>query len=230
MIANRNGQFPPRPAKGSRGFTLVEAAVALGVVAILSGVLVPLVLRTLQSAREARARREIQVICGAIAAQMKDTGGRRPRTILWYYNELDMRTESNAIFTTSDDIPEESPYINHLTNNFVSGFPKLFNSTRERGNALFGFRGDNPPSAEFGYKGPYLNPAAAIRNDPWGRSYLILGYNSDGEQSGGPIWVVSAGPKKTIEGTNLAPHNNFHYPLTWDYSGASEGNIAVRVQ
>jgi len=60
----------------SRGFTLAEAALAIGVVAILAGIIVPLVLKALQDARYARARNDIQVIVAAIASQLKDTGGR----------------------------------------------------------------------------------------------------------------------------------------------------------
>ena len=59
-----------------QGFTLIEAAVAIAVVAILSGIIVPLVVKNLQDSQVARAKNDVQVIAGAVASQIKDTGGR----------------------------------------------------------------------------------------------------------------------------------------------------------
>ncbi|MDR3670617.1 MAG: type II secretion system protein, partial [Holophaga sp.] len=59
-----------------RGFTLVEAAVAIGVVGILSGIIIPMVLRNIRSAQIARAKNDIHVLAAAMAAQLRDTGTR----------------------------------------------------------------------------------------------------------------------------------------------------------
>ena len=59
-----------------RGFTLIEAAVAIAVVAILSGIVIPLVVKNMRDSQIARAKNDVQVIAAAIAAQLKDTGVR----------------------------------------------------------------------------------------------------------------------------------------------------------
>ena len=58
------------------GFTLIEAAVAIAVVAILSGIIAPLVVKNIKDSQVARARNDVQIIAGAIGSQYKDTGSR----------------------------------------------------------------------------------------------------------------------------------------------------------
>jgi len=227
--------------KQTKGFTLVEAAVAIGVVAVLSGIIIPLVLKSMRDAKIARARNDIMVIAGAIAHQLKDTGT-RPRAVGFVVVGGNPPTGAgNAMWFSEGEMPLVNPGPANLGPRHANTFHTLFatSSNAPLGNALFGF----PPradGAEFGYKGPYLAADVANKTDPWGNAYVILGYNADGQDSGGPIWVVSAGEGRTIEQINLtrvagAPRpgglTNYPdtYPVLWDYRGLSETNIAVRV-
>lgn len=63
----------------SNGFTLIEAAVAIAVIAILSGIIVPLVVKNIRDSQQARAKNDVQVIAAALASQLKDTGNRPTR-------------------------------------------------------------------------------------------------------------------------------------------------------
>lgn len=224
----------------TKGFTLVEAAVAIGVVAVLSGIIIPLVLKSMRDAKIARARNDIMVIAGAIAHQLKDTGT-RPRAVGAAVANPPTGI-GNAIWYSDGAMPVVAgPGAAPLGPRHWNTFETLL-ATRISspvGNALFGFPA-RTPADEFGYKGPYLANDAATRTDPWGNAYVILGYNADGQDSGGPIWVVSAGEGRTIEQVNLArvagvPRpgggGNFPatYPILWNYNGLSETNIAVRV-
>ena len=50
-----------------RGFSLVDAAVTVGVAGVLGGLLLPLVLKPVQEARIARARHDLNLIAAAYA-------------------------------------------------------------------------------------------------------------------------------------------------------------------
>jgi len=225
----------------AQGFTLVEAAVAIGVVAVLSGIIIPLVLKSMRDAKIARARNDIMVIAGAIAHQLKDTGTRPRAAVVGVVNPP--TGVGNALWFSDGAMPVVvGPMAAPLGPRNANTFATLFatNISSPVGNLLFGFE-PRPGGEEFGYKGPYLATDAARKTDPWGNAYVILGYNADGQDSGGPIWVVSAGEGRTIEQVNLTrvagtPRpggggGNFPptYPILWNYNGRSETNIAVRV-
>lgn len=187
-----------------RGFTLIEAAVAIAVVAILSGIIVPLVVKNLNDAKNARAKNDTQVIAAAIASQFKDTA-HRPRlasgvfaTAVWASSDVASLPTTDATGTAVAGIVG-APIVAGVANNAISCFATLFNNTSALGNALFNTAGNN----EFKYQGPYMSLDSSTKQDPWGHSYLIFGYNSTGETNGSGIFVVSAGPDGRIGSTNV---------------------------
>lgn len=226
--------------KRQRGFTLVEAAIAIGVVAILSGIIVPLVINSVRDARLARARNDINIIAGAIANQLKDMGSRPIVGAAAGLATPGLSTGAgNAIWQSSGaspnvlaggvwgDIPNLAPQ-NSFENLFMAPSAQSVPPTTEnQANRLFGL-GPIRPTDEFRYKGPYLTDEVVHKTDPWGRCYVILGYNENGQTNNGPIWVVSAGPGRRIEAANLAVAGG-RYRAIWDYNGESQSNIAVRV-
>lgn len=209
----------------TQGFTLIEAAVAIAVVAILSGIIVPLVVKNLQDSQVARAKNDVQVIAAAVASQMKDTGCRPSATggpgtstgatvdALWYsgpaLTALPATMAGTFVFVAANSMT------NLFTARDVSG--------TTLGNTLFG----TTFSAEFSYKGPYLGTDVALKTDPWGSPYLIHGYNVTQQTANGPIWVVCAGPDKAILAGNAIPA-----PVTtWAVTAGSTSvdDIVVRV-
>jgi hypothetical protein len=68
----------------------------------------------------------------------------------------------------------------------------------------------------------------ALKLDPWGNPYMILGYNATGQSvvPGGPIWVVSFGPDKatptTVNGATVLP-------TAWNTNGTGADDIVLRV-
>jgi type II secretory pathway pseudopilin PulG len=216
-----------------RGFSLVEAAVAVGVVAILGGIIYPLVWKTITDARIARARHDVKVIADALVAQMKDTGSRPMadggpggcdgRRAAYWYSSLRLPWHGPASLPT----PQDPHAANRLTRLFCAQGAEL-----GRANALFGL-GAGHPRDRYRYRGPYLTEAAAGQSDPWGNAYLVLGYNAFGQRDRGPIWVVSAGPGGRVAPDNLGGPRMIgvtRLPAVWDYRGDSQGNIALRVQ
>ncbi len=206
----------------TQGFTLIEAAVAIAVVAILSGIIVPLVVKNLNDARVARARNDIQVIAAAIASQLKDTGSRPTAGLgaglaVWGSAAPGTQAPTNIPGTAA--------------NSFVALFSNVSNGARQ---TMFGYPAATLPTAEFAYKGPYMANDTALKTDPWGRSYMILGYNqTDQLIATSPIWVVSGGPDHTVLAAN-ATHGAAGYPTVWNQTtanaaGDSRDDIAVRV-
>jgi len=103
------------------------------------------------------------------------------------------------------------------------------NYTLAQSNTLFGYDPNTPGNAEFGYRGPYLGPDVAIKSDPWGSPYYILGYNKTGQLARGPIWIVCAGPQRHFQRFNMVAPGGL--PVDhWVLTGDSQGNIVMRVQ
>lgn len=206
------------PRTRQQGFTLIEAAVAIAVVAILSGIIVPLVVKNLQDSQIARAKNDVQVIAAAIASQIKDTGT-RPSAASGPGSSTGVGSvswqSSTAAVTGVTLTASNNTFTNLFTNKDVSGTAP--------GNTLFG----TTFGSEFSYKGPYLAPDVTAKSDPWGKPYFILGYSATNLGTGGPIWVVSAGPNGAVTtGSTIA---SLEVLATWATDTNAADDIVVRV-
>jgi prepilin-type N-terminal cleavage/methylation domain-containing protein len=217
-----------------RGFTLIEAAVAIAVVAILSGIIIPLVVKNLRDSQISRAKNDVQVIAAAIASQIKDTG-RRPNLGAG----PNMANGGGAAATGAGQALWRSGPAGVVN---VAGFgPGAGNSFVNlltagtqvaadfaAANALFGAVAND----EFSYRGPYIGTDVAVKTDPWGSPYYILGYNATSQGYNGPIWVVCAGPDKGVLAANRTAGAT-GYPVTWNQTvatgGLSQDDIVVRL-
>ena len=208
---------------------------AIGVVAILSGIIIPLVLKNIRDSQIARAKNDLHVIAAAMASQLRDTGG-RPRAAggpngatgvagSYWFSTANMPAVVNPAAGAPVGVVVAFPAAvanQTFTNLFSIGPGDAVNFP------LAHIMFNTVAGAEFSYKGPYLAADMAGKSDPWGRAYVILGYDATGEAHNGPIWVVSAGPSGQILSTNLVVANN-HYREVWDPTEVSAGNIAVRI-
>jgi prepilin-type N-terminal cleavage/methylation domain-containing protein len=210
----------------TQGFTLIEAAVAIAVVAILSGIIVPLVVKNLNDARVARARNDVQVIAAAVASQLKDTGSRPSAA-----------AGPNGASGVGQAVWASGPvgaafYPTGVTATTAANlFTNLFGTAASPNTAmtLFGLPAVNAnanAAQEFAYKGPYLGTDVAVKLDPWGSRYFILGYNATSQGVNGPIWIGSAGPNKS---TTLPAVGATGYAGVWTVSAINSDDIVVRV-
>jgi prepilin-type N-terminal cleavage/methylation domain-containing protein len=227
--ACRTGRTQEKNVKQQKGFTLVEAAVAIGIVAILSGIIIPLVIKNLNDAKLARARNDINVIVAAIVAQQKDIGNRpmAPGGPNGSSGALDNR------WVSAGAAPQNELGGNIIPTNANNTFENLFSQPRSTAGTGVLFGRPAGATAEHAYKGPYLANDVTTKSDPWGHTYIILGYNSHGQTTGGPIWVVSAGPSGGILAANVTPDPGVGGlpptpKLIWDRGGVSADNLAVR--
>lgn len=208
----------------TQGFTLIEAAVAIAVVAILSGIIVPLVVKNLNDARVARARNDIQVIAAAVASQLKDTGGRPAAAggpggssgvaqAIWASGPVGATFYPTGVTATT------------ATNLFINLFGTA--ASPNAAQTLFGLPAVNAnanAAQEFAYKGPYLGTDVAAKLDPWGSRYFILGYNAASQAVNGPIWICCAGANKS---TTLPVVGATGYAGTWPVTNNAAGALAA---
>ena len=177
-------------------------------VAILSGIIVPLVVKNVKDSQVARARNDVQVIAGIIGTQYKDTGS---RPIAGGIGGSTGAANDGWFSGAAAPVIAGSLVVFPPANTFTN----LFATTAVAGTALqqtmFGLPGTTAITAEFAYKGPYMSPADALKTDPWGTPYIILGYNTTQQTANGPIWVASLGPDRATVAANVtaAP------PATW---------------
>lgn len=170
----------------SNGFTLIELAVVLAVIAILAAVLTPLVTGYIDQARETRAQADVRAIGTAILAYQRDTS-RFPI----YTNIANANSDTaagNTLIGTGNDPTDGAGWT--LASLTTLGLDEYLNTNKL----------DLPTAARGGrvaYRGPYLN----IASDPWGNSYLITAQALTRTGATDHGYVISAGPNATMETT-----------------------------
>ena len=170
----------------SNGFTLIELAVVLAVIAILAAVLTPLVTGYIDQARETRAQADVRAIGTAILAYQRDTS-RFPI----YTNIANANSDTaagNTLIGTGNDPSDGAGWT--LASLTTLGLDDYLNTNKL----------SLPTTARGGrvaYRGPYLN----IASDPWGTSYLITAQALTRTGATDHGYVISAGPNATMETT-----------------------------
>ena len=214
-----------------QGFTLIEAAVAIAVVAILSGIIVPLVIKNLRDSQVARARNDVQVLAAAIASQLKDTG-RRPTAA----GGPGGATGAAAAIWKSGAAGAAQMPIGAAAGGANNTFTNLFTySAADATNGplaqtmFYGAAAGVTSANEFSYKGPYLANDVAMTTDPWGYKYLILGYGLTGQTGSLPIYIVCAGPDGAIDAANYAAGMGPATGIWVRTTAVSMDDIVVRV-
>jgi general secretion pathway protein G len=158
-----------------KGFTLIEVIVVAGIIAILAGIMVPLIFNQIDESRVARARGDVKTIQSSIMMFRKDNSCFPNRTV-----GADPTTNTIAVLFS-----DGNPISNLATTNWNGTNDLLVNHLKTNANGY--------PAAL--WKGAYLPEAGA---DPWGNTYLVGSKNFD-DPAGKPVWILSAGPDGILQ-------------------------------
>ena len=172
----------------SKGFTLIELAVVLAIIAVLAAVLTPMVSGYLDQARVARAQADVRTIADSIKLYNRDTG-RWPiyDSSADYSSDSVPGTSKLEFGTSTGNSPTAgSSWALGTTLNTTSLELYINNDRSGVGTAAF-------PRA--GFRGPYVG---SVDSDPWGNKYLLNAANLK-RSSTNHAYIISAGPNGTLE-------------------------------
>lgn len=180
--------------KASRGFTLIEAIVALSVLAILSAAVTVAVLRNLDSGKIARAQSDCAAIAKAILQFRADCGFWPTRTNAAAAENVDCLITGNAGTVPPGDnsvAPGANNWgrlgvVDTVSDQLITNAPAYTTSVN--------------PRLQPGWNGPYLNSDVL---DPWGNSYMVnvryLRSNGPPNSTAHNVFVLSAGANGVTE-------------------------------
>lgn len=156
------------------GFTLVEVIVIVAILAILAGILVPMIFSQIDEARITRAEADCKSISSALLVSRKDLGfwpnlygaSCAPAMTLMY----SAGTQPAGLAAMGFDATTMARFRDVL------------------------MRDDEECYDSAMYKGPYL---PGVEADPWGNQYVLSASNFN--VAAGVVYVLSAGPNGTLE-------------------------------
>ena len=159
--------------KNEQGFTLIEVIVVAAIIAILAGILVPLILKEIDESRITRSYADARSISNAMLVFKKDTAQ-------WPI----MDEDCNANLTL----------LKGSTGNDPGGLGAMFWDITSVGFMDDHLMTDNNECYGTKWKGPYI---AMITPDPWGNVYVSNVKNFP--VANAPVWIISAGPNGIID-------------------------------
>lgn len=176
--------------RSERGFTLIEMAVVLAIIALLAAILTPVVTSYVDQARTTRAINDVKKIAQGILFFNRDTGVFPP------YNTLALAragsTPNIDCLVSGTSTTLDSTFLGTWTCS-APGLISLYLNVNSLGVTTANAAG------VISYRGPYLDGLTGL--DPWSNPYIV---NSDnlaktGGNSVNWAFALSAGPDGVID-------------------------------
>jgi len=164
-----------------RGFTLIEVIVVAGIIAILAGILVPMIMNQIEESKNARAASDCKSFSTAIMSFRKDTSKwpyYMPGDCTQTYLTLQSGVGTDPVNTSGD----WQISANDIALGLILNLP-----------------GVNPPIAQSCYNNKAVTYIPEDKADPWGNKYIINAVNFAIDTN--PVWVISAGPNGCLDTT-----------------------------
>lgn len=158
-----------------KGFTLIEVIVVAAIIAILAGILVPMIFEQIGESKVAKARGDVKNVMSAIVMFRKDTQK--------WPNYVGAAATDNTV-TLLRGAQGNLPAFDAAATGWTQTVPQnIEDHLNIDDNTAYGAT----------WKGSYL---ASANKDPWENAYLI---NADAFNGTNPVWVISAGPDGTVQ-------------------------------
>jgi len=171
---------------GNRGFTLIEVIVVASIIAILAGILVPMIFNQIDEAKISRAQTECKSISSAMLMFRKETGK-------WPYYVPDCSGTYSTLQTGTGNLPASAA--GWQINSNAIPFGVILNLP---GQGITG-------ALQSCYNGKAQSYLMEDKPDPWGNMYIV---NTANFVTDGPVWVISAGPNGQLETSVNSPTLN----------------------
>jgi len=174
----------------SKGFTLIELAVVLAIIAVLAAVLTPMVTGYLDQARVARAQADTRTIADSIKLYQRDTGRWPVYASSADYTANTIGGGKALIGGNTGTTPANGVASWNASGILAASSLELYIN----GNLTVMNSSNTFPKAAF--RGPYLG---SVDSDPWGNRYILTA--SDLAGSTNHAYVISAGPNGVLDTT-----------------------------
>jgi prepilin-type N-terminal cleavage/methylation domain-containing protein len=178
------------------GFTLIEMAVVLGIIAILAAILTPMAVAYIDQARITRAEADVRNIAKAYRLYYRDAS---------FWPVYNTRTLANA-GTPSINCQITGPTLLNPTSNQANWSSSTglncTTATMQFMRALLNvnslaFPTTNVQNGALAFHGPYVDGVDSV--DPWGNPYVVNSKALDNTTQLKWAIAISAGPNGTLE-------------------------------
>ena len=157
--------------RNRKGFTLIEVIVVAGIIAVLAGILVPMIFSQIDESKKSRALGDCKALQSAIMSFKKDTG-------VWPVRSNNVTADVTLLV---GNVPPTFPPAELAGLGFdLTKLTLVMDHLSTDKNGSYGTV----------WKGPYLTVADP---DPWGNAYIINAKNFNDNPST-PVWILSPGP------------------------------------
>lgn len=206
--------------KANKGFTLLEVAVVLAIIAILAAILTPIVTSYIDTARLTRAQNDVKKIAESIGLFKRDTG-----VYPGYQNFGDATIGTVQQLGTDGNTGLSGCLVSGTTigalvgsNSTVGGTWTCYNpGTLEAyvnvNRYSIGTVGIVSLGGRTAYRGPYLDGLAGT--DPWGQPYAVNSKNFANAATG-YAYAISGGPDGAYDTSQDPPKTSPFAPVDDD--------------